>query len=317
MLRAGRGETGGRPRLASLAVGEPIVQRGRAAALALAAALAFAGSPPRAGAEPAAVDFRVLTYNTHGLPAWIAGDDPVRRFGRIARLVRGYDVVLLQEDFAHHPVLREGTGDLVVERGNASGAEGATPCLIGCQGSGLTFLTRFTRSALVELVNRAYGTCAGWLGGANDCFAAKGFQHARLLLPGGLEVHVVNTHLDAGRGAADRAARRAQLARLQSHLERSAARSALIVGGDLNLDAAAPEDVAVREEFVRALALEDTGAAPSSGAWKRLDYLYRRDGAVVVLQVLEAGEAREFSDGPLPLSDHPALFARLRARPLF
>jgi endonuclease/exonuclease/phosphatase family metal-dependent hydrolase len=298
-------------------VGGSLVRRRGAAALALALAGALAGGARRAGAEPAAVDLRVLSYNTHGLPAWIAGDDPVRRFGRIARLVQAYDVVLLQEDFAHHPVLRAGAGGLVVERGHGRRAPGAPPCLLGCQGSGLTFLTRFSRSALLEIVSQAYDACAGWLGGANDCFAAKGFQHARLLLPGDLELHVVNTHLDAGRGPADRAARRAQLARLRSRLERTAARAALVVGGDFNLDAADPEDAALREEFARALGLEDTGAAAAGGPWPRLDYLYRRDGAAVLLQVLEAGEAREFHDGARPLSDHPALFARLRVRPLF
>ena len=290
--------------------------RAEALALAVGAALLL-GRAPRSGADPASVDFRVLTYNTHGLPAWIAGDDPARRFPAIARLVQGYDVALLQEDFAHHPLLQAGLGGVVALRGNPSRFEGSALCLLGCEGSGLTFLMRFPRQALLELVNQAYAACAGWLGGANDCFATKGFQDARLLLPGDLEVRVVNTHLDAGRAPEDREARRAQLERLRTYLERTAAGAALVVGGDFNLDAADPADVALRDEFVRALGLEDTGAAPASGSWERIDYLYRRDGAAVLLQVLEAGEAREFQDRARPLSDHPALFTRLRARPLF
>jgi endonuclease/exonuclease/phosphatase family metal-dependent hydrolase len=299
-------------------VGGSTVARVRAAAAAIAVAGALCGGPERSAAEPASVELRVLTYNTHGLPAWIAGDDPGWRFPQIAQRVQAYDVALLQEDFDHHDLLRAGVPGLVVERGNASRFEGSALCLVACQGSGLTFLTRFPRAALLELANVRYPACAGWLGNANDCFATKGFQHARLLLPGALEVHLVNTHLDAGRAPEDRAARRAQLERLQSHLETAARGAALVLGGDLNLDAADPEDAALRDEFVRALGLEDTGATHAPGGpWRRLDYLYRRDGVAVLLQLLEAGEAREFSDGPRPLSDHPALFVRLRARPLF
>lgn len=291
---------------------------GPVGALALAAALS--SSPLEAtAAEPASVELRVLTYNTHGLPGWIAGDDPVRRFPQIARLVQGYDVALLQEDFSHHELLAAGLPGLVVERGNPSRFEGSALCLAACDGSGLTLATRLPRAALLWLASLRYGACAGWLGGANDCWATKGFQHARLLLPGDLEVHVVNTHLDAGRDPEDRAARRAQLERLRSHLERNAAGAALVLGGDLNLDAADPEDAALRDEFARGLGLVDTGAAHAPGGpWRRLDYLFTRDGVAVLLQVLEAGEAREFTDGGgRPLSDHPALFARLRARPLF
>jgi endonuclease/exonuclease/phosphatase family metal-dependent hydrolase len=132
-------------------------------------------------------------------------------------------------------------------------------------------------------------------------------------------VHLVNTHLDAGRAPKDRAARREQLAELRGHLERSATGAALVVAGDLNLDAADPADAALRDEFVAALGLADTGASAAPGsAWEHLDYVYRRDGSAVLLQVLEAGEAREFVDAQArPLSDHPALYVRLRARPAF
>lgn len=277
--------------------------------------LLLVGAPAPVRAEGAAVELSVLTYNTHGLPAWIARDDPARRFPRIAHLVQRYDVVLLQEDFAHHPRLRAGVGSMLVARDGADAASDGVGCLLGCRGSGLTLLARLPRSALLGLASGAYDACAGWLGGANDCLASKGFQHARLLLPGGLELHVVNTHLDAGRGAADRAARRAQLERLRDHLRASAGAAALLVGGDLNLDARDPDDAALRDDFARALGLEDTGAAPAAPSWPRLDYLYRRDGARVALEVLEAGEAPGFEDAGRPLSDHPALFARVRVRP--
>ena len=284
--------------------------------LGVRACLLAAALAQPAGAEPFAVEFSVLSYNTHGLPAWVAGDAPEQRFPKIGSLVRAYDVSLLQEDFAHHLRLVEGTGDLLVERGNESRFRASALCLLFCEGSGLTFTTRLPRGWLEALESRAYDACSGWLGGANDCFATKGFQHARVLLGGAFEVHFVNTHLDAGRAPEDRAARRAQLDGLRGYLEREAAGAPLVLGGDLNLDAADPADAALRDEFVAALGLLDTGAAAAPGsAWEHLDYLYRRDGTAVRVEVLEAGEAREFVASGAPLSDHPAIFARLRARP--
>jgi endonuclease/exonuclease/phosphatase family metal-dependent hydrolase len=285
-------------------------------AVALLLAVGLGGA---AAAGPKAAEFSVLSYNTHGLPRWVAGDQPQRRFPRIAALVERYDVALLQEDFSHHRELRAATRQLLVERGNPSRFRGSPLCLLFCEGSGLSFVTRLPRDWLVDLASRAYDACAGWLRGANDCFATKGFQHAQLVLGGEFEVHVVNTHLDAGRSPADHAARRAQLGRLRAHLESKAAGAALVLGGDLNLDASDPADVALRDEFTAALGLEDTGAVAAAGArWRRLDYLYHRSGSAVLLELLEAGEAAEFVNGAgAPLSDHPAIFARLRARPIF
>jgi endonuclease/exonuclease/phosphatase family metal-dependent hydrolase len=285
-------------------------------ALGLLLALGLAAGP--AAAEAPSVDFSVLSYNTHGLPSWAALDGPERRFPKIGALVRAYDVTLIQEDFDHHGALERGAHGLWIQRGNPSRFRDSLLCRLLCEGSGLTFLTRLPRPWLVDLVNRPYPACSGWLGAGNDCFATKGFQHARLELGGDLEVDFVNTHLDAGRSAEDRAARRAQLESLRRYLEREAAGAPLVLGGDLNLDADDPADAALRDEFAAALGLVDSGAAAAPGSsWEHLDYLYHRDGSAVVVEVLEAGEAREFVDGDAPLSDHPAIFARFRARPAF
>jgi endonuclease/exonuclease/phosphatase family metal-dependent hydrolase len=272
---------------------------------------------PAARAESPAVELRVLSYNTHGLPAYAAFDDPERRFPIIGRKAREYDVALLQENFRWDAQLRAESPAWTALAGNASRFVGSWACSVLCDGAGLTFTTRLPREAVLELENRAYDACSGWILGANDCLATKGFMHARVLLGGAYEVHFVNTHLDAGRAPEDREARRAELAQLRAYLEGAAAGAALVLGGDLNLDAADPADVAIRDEFAAALGLADTGAAalPDEG-WDHLDYLYRRDGTEVALDLLEAGEAREFVDeAGAPLSDHPALFARFRARP--
>jgi len=254
----------------------------------------------------------VLSYNTHGLPSWIAGDDPEFRFPRIGALSNAYDVVLLQEDFDHHDALRSETRHGFVERGNPS-REGLH-CWVSCSGSGLTFLSSLPRERIRRIDNLPYGACYGWLGNANDCLATKGFQHARVEAADDLTMHIVNTHLDAGDAPEDREVRRRQLAILRDHLVENASDEALIVAGDLNLDDADPDDVRLRDSFVSALGLADSGARAAPGsAWEVLDYLYYRSGNETALRVLEAGEATEFREAGAPLSDHPALFVRIEA----
>ena len=48
-------------------------------------------------AAPAAGDeFTVLSYNTHGLSAWVAGDDPAARLSIIGVKSNAYHVALLR-----------------------------------------------------------------------------------------------------------------------------------------------------------------------------------------------------------------------------
>lgn len=290
----------------------------RAVGLLVALGLGTFGLAAGAGAEPRAAELSVLSYNTHGLPGWVAGDAPRRRFPRIGALIQRYDVALIQEDFAHHELLRGAAARLALGRGNASRFRGTPVCLLFCDGSGLSFATRLPRDARLALESRPYESCAGWILGASDCFATKGFQHARLRLADSFVVHVVNTHLDAGRRAEDRAVRALQLRKLRDYLEREAAGAALVLGGDLNLDAGDPADAALRDEFAAALGLEDARALPSDDTWKRLDYLYFRSGSAVRLERIEAGEDTRFVDAAGgALSDHPAIFARLRAEGRF
>jgi len=262
-------------------------------------------------ASPAAGDeFTVLSYNTHGLNVWVAGDDPATRFPIIGEKSNAYDVALLQEDFSHHAALRQGARQPIIERGNPSRFGCWCPI---CSGSGLTILSRWGRENLVEVVGRAYQQCSGWIGGASDCLATKGFQRMRLRLPGGAQLDFVNTHLDAGRGVEDREARRGQLDLLRRSVETEVGGGPLILAGDLNLLATDPEDVALRNAFTSALGLSDSGARGGS-RWPTIDYIFYRGGSGLELEVVGAGEDASFVHEEAPLSDHPAIFARFRTR---
>lgn len=268
----------------------------------LAFALLLATSPARA-AEPQPASLSVLTYNSHGLPSWIARDDPPARYPLLLEKAARFDVVLLQEDFAHQPIVDAERRHARLVRGN--GPWRAWPLLAG---SGLTLLTDLAAAAAPAFA--PYEVCHGWVSAANDCLGHKGWLFERLALASGASVDLWNTHLDAGPGPGDQAAREAQLERLAGALDEHSAGRAVVLGGDFNLDWDTPHERALLERFLARTGLAIAALTPE-GAWdSRLDYLLYRPAADTPLAVREAGMAREFVDAlGAPLSDHPAIFA--------
>jgi len=241
----------------------------------------------------------VLTYNVHGLSHWVVSDDPEARMLEISRRLNGYDVALIQESWEYWDALAERATHSVKERGN-----GPDPGAFFQNG-----LTTFARPRFVALSRGSLGACAGWLGGANDCLADKGFLRVRLELENGVRVDFWNVHLDAGGSDEDRAARAKQLESLAERIRTLSGDAPLVVGGDFNSSADDPTDFALLERFRTSLSLEDTGVrSDPAGAFagKHIDYLFVRGG-----RVTKSAEAAEFQVDGRPLSDHPALGVRL------
>jgi len=284
-----------------------------------------AQSEPKARSEPDGPrTLSVVSYNVHGLPAWLAGDDPASRMEKLGPLLARYDVALVQEDWAFHERLAAAVGPRFGMRATTPRDPFFTSLrwLCGACASGLTLFAHAAVDAVVAHEERPLGVCAGWLLGANDCFASKGFQRLRLRLGPGLELDLVNLHLDAGRRALDQAARAAQLERLATALEAESDGRALIVGGDWNLGFDVAPQRALLEAFRQRLGLADAGARaapgprPAGAPSAHVDHLFFRSGDALSLAVAEAGEATEFRDGGVPLSDHPAVYARFRLEAL-
>jgi len=254
-------------------------------------------------------EIKILAYNTHGLPAVFAGDDPEERFPLIGKKTKLYQLSLLQEDFAHHELLIKNLSEgSVALRGNTNNK---SFCPF-CSGSGLTMISNLEKEWQIEIQSEAFNTCSGWLGGLNDCFATKGFQLARIETPSGKHFYVVNTHLDAGRNTSDRQARATQLQQIASKMEQEASEEALIIVGDLNLRWNDPEDRALLETFKKDFGLTDSiQGVQAEGGWPILDYVLYRNGRATTFEVLEAGEDTVFQNEKGPLSDHPALFIKL------
>lgn len=276
-------------------------------------------APSAVAHDGGAVELSLVSYNLHGLPSWIAFDDPPSRMTAIGPLLSRYDVALLQEDWSHHDALMASVGAAAVRRGNGprGTAFGWLTPFCGHCGSGLTLLSIAPKLKIELHEASPLPGCAGWLSGGNDCFATKGFLRARLALATGIEVDLVDLHLDAGPGADDQEVRRTQLDALADRLERSSAGRALVVAGDFNLDLDDPPSRTILDAFRDRLALLDSGAHPrhergAGGAWVRIDHVFFRRGDDVRVEPIAAGEATEFVRDGAPLSDHPAVSVRFR-----
>ena len=252
---------------------------------------------------------KMLVYNTHGLPEIFISDNPKKRFPIIGKKTQDFNISLLQEDYAHHEELSSGFAQKSIAiRGPM---EGTLSCPF-CTGSGLTSIFNLPKDWNIEVESEAYETCSGWLRGANDCFAYKGFQIIKITTPNQKKFFIVNTHMDAGRRDSDRSSRKIQLDHIVSAIEQREIDEALIVAGDLNLNSKDPKDVLLLEEFKKKLNLNDSFEGYEiSKKWSILDYILYRQGSEVEFKLVSVGEDESFVTEEGPLSDHPALFLEI------
>ena len=255
--------------------------------------------------EQQSENLRILVYNTHGLPEIFISDNPKKRFPVIGKKTQDFNISLLQEDYSHHEELSSG---LAKESLAIRGGLGGRLICPFCTGSGLTSVFNLPENWTVDVENQTYDTCSGWLRGANDCFAYKGFQIIKITLPSNKRFFIVNTHMDAGKRDSDRAARKKQLEHIISTMKQRATTEALIVAGDLNLNSKNPEDVKLLENFKEELGLTDSFTGHKiSKKWTILDYILYKQGEELEFKIISVGEDESFVTEEGPLSDHPAL----------
>jgi endonuclease/exonuclease/phosphatase family metal-dependent hydrolase len=297
----------------------------------LAVAILVAAPVPARSSPADATSFSLLSYNVHGLFRLIAKQSPGARSRTIGWLASRYDVVLLQEDFeAHRAIKKEMRGHrafrgngmrldprLVAVKALLFPAQLLVPNFSPPYGAGLS---TFADPGLVSepaVVRQRYDACAGWTARTGgDCWATKGFLRVRLRTPGGAEIDVYNTHLDAGPRKASLEARRRQLEQLAAGIERLSPGRAVVVAGDLNSDFSRPGDGDAIMAFRQRTGLQDSGAGPELPFWRERNHVLYRGGPTTALSVEASGEAVEFVNGKRALSDHPALFVRFRAIPV-
>jgi endonuclease/exonuclease/phosphatase family metal-dependent hydrolase len=279
-------------------------------ALLTVAALTGCPTDPGTGLEPPTEgSFDALTYNVHGLPPAITGDDTTGRMQQIAPLLEGYPVIGLQEDFdqANHTILAEGV-ELQTELAFDEVLDGRF------YGSGLAVLADFDE---VDHHHEHFEQCFGTFDNSSDCLASKGFQRVRVDLGGGATVDLYNTHFEAGGGDEDEAARESNVLQVLDAMLAQSDGQAVLFMGDTNLHGDDPVDVEHLSLLTGGADLVDACDVIGCPEPGRIDRFLIRDGDEVTLTVEGWGVEQAFyDDDGVPLSDHDAISARFGWRSL-
>ncbi len=270
--------------------------------------------PSGAAADTAAVDggaetevaksgtLTVLTYNVHGLPPAVTGDDTAARLKAIGPRLKDLDIVGLQENFdgKNHATLAAGAGHPHVSRFDAIKKDG-TP---KAYGSGLAVLSK---SAIIAEESAHYAGCHGLVDSASDCLASKGWQMARIRVGKDATIDVYNTHLEAGGGDEDEKVRAAQVDEVLAAIDKHSKGRAVLFTGDFNLHADDKPDQPLLAKLEAALT--DGCQAVKCGHPKHIDRVFLRDGDTVGLTAKAwKNLSADFKDDKgVDLSDHPPL----------
>jgi len=243
-----------------------------------------------------------MTYNVHGLPSAITGDNTAERMTQIAPLLSAFDIVGLQEDFVedHHAAL-------VAESTHVTQHRFAEALTDRAFGSGLAVLAHFEA---IEHQHLFFEDCHGLLDSASDCLASKGLQRVRLRLEEDVTLDVYCSHLEAGGSAEDHLARQGQVAQVtEAMLSQSEGRAILFLG-DTNLHGSDSDDATLMDTWTTAVGLFDACEATSCPEPGRIDRLLFRSGDQLHLEATAWTREEAFYDPEgEPLSDHDALSA--------
>lgn len=266
--------------------------------------LLLAACGPAEPSGPASGQVEVLTYNVHGLPSIITGDDTPGRMEQIAPLLPDFDWIGLQDDFTPdgHDLLVGSLDHDVLEAFDEPAAEDRV------YGSGLTIAAHADLTALHE---EHYAECHGFLDNASDCLASKGFQVATFAVGDGL-VDLYNTHFEAGGGDEDEAVRAGQVdAVIESMNGRSADRAVVFVG-DMNLHHDDAPDIPLLARLADDAGLTDACEHVDCPEIFHIDRIFFRSGGGVTLDVTAWERLADWVDADgVDLSDHPPVAATL------
>jgi endonuclease/exonuclease/phosphatase (EEP) superfamily protein YafD len=244
--------------------------------------------------------FSLLTYNVAGLPEGISGSNPSVNTALISPALNAYDLVVVQEDFAYHE-------ELASSAAHPFQSESKQPWERAVSDG----LNRFSMWPFEPLQRQQWEQCNGYLEGASDCLAEKGFSVGVTSLSDEVAIHVYNLHAEAGGGPEDILARESNYVQLAAYIEEYSADQPVIVAGDTNLHGWDEVDAAVLQTFMERVGLVDACEALQCGEY-HIDRVLVRSSSSLVVQPRTWGVAEGFTDsGGEDLSDHPAIAVTL------
>jgi hypothetical protein len=251
-------------------------------------------------------EFTALSYNVHGLPSEITGDDTPGRMALIAPRLADFDIVGLQEDFDadNHAILEAGTEHPTKIRFDERVSEDRI------YGPGLAL---FAQQSAVNTHHEHYTACNGVFDGSSDCLASKGFQAIRLVFGPEAEhtIDLYNSHLEAGSSAEDNAARGVHVDQLLHAMSTVSADRAVLFLADTNLHGDDPQDLPEITRLLADAGLTELCVAVDCPEPGRIDRLLYRSSTAITLEGRDWWIVEDFVDAAnSPLSDHDPIAGR-------
>ncbi len=242
---------------------------------------------------------KVLTYNVAGLPDGFSTAHPSANMPAIGKRLAGYDLALLQEDFAYGASLRQ----------SVTLQYQSPPFVRGEHWHFGDGLSQFSVLPFAPLTREPWRACHGIFDSYNDCLTPKGFSYTRQTLATGVEIDVYDVHLDAGGSEGDRRAREAQIAQLIAAIAEHSKDRALLLAGDTNIRGRQSE---LLQELEQKTGLVDVCRTLHCPEPQRIDRIYVRSSAQLTWQARSWSIDRRFVDAlGAPLSDHLPVSAEL------
>jgi endonuclease/exonuclease/phosphatase family metal-dependent hydrolase len=247
----------------------------------------------------------ILTYNIHGLPSAVTGDDTQARITQIAPMLSGFDLVGLQEDWIDefYPILTEGSDLEYSDRFDE-------PLDDKVYGAGLSFLGTYP---VLDFTHIYYTSCYGLLDNASDCFASKGLQRIEVEIAESTIIHIYNTHLEAGNGPEDHDVRTSQIDEILTQLNGYSQGFPVILMGDFNLEPDKEEEAVLLNHLREQGGVRQTCMEVDCPEPNHIDQMYIRSGDEIALYVFSWERMTSFIDQQgVELSDHPAIMSQIR-----
>lgn len=226
--------------------------------------------------------FSIVTYNIHGLPMIITGDNTYSRVNEIGMYLENLnpDVIHIQEDWTEygHKMLTEPLGNEYLSNTHFDQKLHEYSIF----GSGLFSSSKFEMQEHQEII---YSDRYGY----DDVWASKGFIVQRLYV-GNQIIDFYNTHMDAQNKKGDQKARKKNAEQLVSFINEYSADFPVIIAGDTNLKSSSELDMKTYEYILSEGNLTDVSSGSS------IDKILYSNVNFVSTEIL-----------PIELSDHDAV----------
>ena len=236
----------------------------------------------------------MLTYNIRSWDNINGWPYPHIEYKDLRKLVRNFDIVLLQEVFEDHNKICQ-----AINYPFHTKLQYSIPIL----GDGLT---RYSKIKFYkEPVRYKWEECNGYLTSSSDCIANKGFTVTIHYPINNIPILVYNVHLDAGDSSLDKATRQQQLEQLAKNIAfrewHYSYKIPIIVAGDFNIK--------TDEKLIYLQFLEDTGLQDTCYILKdqckeeEIDKVIYKSSYIIKLEPITYNKLEDIN-----LSDHKPIY---------